>query len=117
MHCKPPAHAVFPSQTLLRGTPSANTVAHHIITTTNERMPSAWSSSPPASNVHSPLPSRATVWKAARAMSERFEDLGLIPPILRAVHEAGYEKPTPIQQRAIAPLLAGRDLLGLAQTG
>ena len=47
----------------------------------------------------------------------RFEDLGLIPPLLRAVQEAGYETPTPIQARAIGPLLAGRDLLGLAQTG
>ncbi len=37
--------------------------------------------------------------------------------MLRAVQEAGYETPTPIQARAIAPLLAGRDLLGLAQTG
>jgi ATP-dependent RNA helicase RhlE len=50
-------------------------------------------------------------------MSDRFEDLGLIPPLLRALHEAGYERPTPIQSRAIAPLLSGRDLLGLAQTG
>ena len=50
-------------------------------------------------------------------MSERFEDLGLIPPLLRALTDAGYERPTPIQARSIAPLLAGRDLLGLAQTG
>ena len=50
-------------------------------------------------------------------MSERFDQLGLIPPLLRAVQEAGYERPTPIQSRAIAPLLQGRDLLGLAQTG
>ncbi len=47
----------------------------------------------------------------------RFEDLGLIPPLLRGLRDAGYETPTPIQERAIAPLLAGRDLLGLAQTG
>jgi ATP-dependent RNA helicase RhlE len=50
-------------------------------------------------------------------MSDRFEDLGLIPPILRAVAEAGYATPTPIQSRAIPSLLQGRDLLGLAQTG
>ncbi len=48
---------------------------------------------------------------------ERFDQLGLIPPLLRAIAEAGYERPTPIQARAIPSLLQGRDLLGLAQTG
>ena len=47
----------------------------------------------------------------------RFDELGLIPPLLRAVQDTGYETPTPIQARAIGPLLQGRDLLGLAQTG
>jgi ATP-dependent RNA helicase DeaD len=46
-----------------------------------------------------------------------FADLGLSEPILRAVSEAGYEAPTPIQSRTIPPLLAGRDLIGQAQTG
>ncbi|HRE91385.1 MAG TPA: DEAD/DEAH box helicase, partial [Myxococcota bacterium] len=46
-----------------------------------------------------------------------FSDLSLIPPLLRAVAEEGYTQPTPIQQRAIPHILAGRDLLGLAQTG
>jgi ATP-dependent RNA helicase RhlE len=46
-----------------------------------------------------------------------FTDLGLIEPLTRAVAAEGYEKPTPIQERAIPPVLAGRDLLGLAQTG
>jgi ATP-dependent RNA helicase RhlE len=41
----------------------------------------------------------------------------LIPPLRRAVAAQGYEKPTPIQEQAIPPLLAGRDLLGVAQTG
>ncbi len=49
--------------------------------------------------------------------SVRFEDLGLIPPLCAAVHDEGYTHPTPIQQRAIPPVIAGRDLLGLAQTG
>jgi ATP-dependent RNA helicase RhlE len=48
---------------------------------------------------------------------ERFDDLGLIEPLARAVREQGYERPTPIQAKAIPHLLAGRDLLGLAQTG
>ena len=47
----------------------------------------------------------------------KFSDLNLIPPILKAAAEAGYEEPSPIQQKAIPPVLAGRDLLGCAQTG
>jgi ATP-dependent RNA helicase RhlE len=47
----------------------------------------------------------------------RFEDLKLIEPLLRAVREEGYEDPTPIQQQTIPYVLAGRDVLGCAQTG
>ena len=47
----------------------------------------------------------------------QFSQLGLIPPIAQAVAAQGYENPTPIQARAIPHVLAGRDLLGLAQTG
>ena len=46
-----------------------------------------------------------------------FQDLGLCPPILRALAEQGYEHPSPIQEKAIPPALAGRDVLGCAQTG
>ena len=46
-----------------------------------------------------------------------FDQLGLAEPILRAIREAGYTQPTPIQLQAIPPALAGRDLLGCAQTG
>ncbi len=49
--------------------------------------------------------------------STTFEDLGLIEPLLRALHTEKYEKPTPIQSQAIPHLLQGRDLLGSAQTG
>src|SRR3569623_87329 len=45
------------------------------------------------------------------------QQLGLIPPIAQAVAAQGYVTPTPIQARAIPHVLAGRDLLGLAQTG
>src|SRR6266705_3162398 len=48
---------------------------------------------------------------------EGFAELGLIPPLQRAVRETGYSQPTPIQLAAIPHVLAGRDLLGLAQTG
>jgi len=47
----------------------------------------------------------------------RFKDLKLIEPLLRAVRAEGYETPSPIQQQAIPLLLAGRDILGCAQTG
>jgi ATP-dependent RNA helicase RhlE len=46
-----------------------------------------------------------------------FADLGLAPALLRAVEDAGYITPTPIQTQAIPLLLQGRDLLGCAQTG
>ena len=46
-----------------------------------------------------------------------FSDLGLEPGLLRAVQALGYKEPTPIQQQAIPLALAGRDLLGCAQTG
>ncbi len=46
-----------------------------------------------------------------------FEDLALVEPIRRALNEEGYSTPTPIQAKAIPHLLAGRDLLGIAQTG
>ena len=46
-----------------------------------------------------------------------FEELGLEPRLLEAVRRRGYERPTAIQRRAIPPALAGRDVLGSAQTG
>ncbi len=46
-----------------------------------------------------------------------FDELNLAPAILKAVHEAGYETPTPIQAQAIPAVLAGQDLLAGAQTG
>ncbi len=46
-----------------------------------------------------------------------FRDLGLAEPLLQALAEVGYEAPSPIQAATIPPLLAGRDLLGQAQTG
>ncbi|WP_376088845.1 DEAD/DEAH box helicase [Roseomonas sp. CCTCC AB2023176] len=46
-----------------------------------------------------------------------FTDLGLSAPLLRALEEEGYTTPTPIQAQAIPAALAGRDVLGIAQTG
>ena len=46
-----------------------------------------------------------------------FQALGLCPPILSALRSVGYQTPSPIQEKAIPPALAGRDVLGCAQTG
>jgi ATP-dependent RNA helicase RhlE len=46
-----------------------------------------------------------------------FRALGLEARILKAVQEAGYTEPTPIQRAAIPPIIAGHDLIGIAQTG
>src|SRR5713101_5905141 len=50
-------------------------------------------------------------------MGAGFESLGLEPPLLQAVREMGISEPFPIQAKAIAPLLEGRDLMGQAHTG
>ncbi len=63
----------------------------------------------PAASVAPPVPVEPT--------GPVFDDLGLEPGLLKAVKDAGFESPTPIQARAIPPLLAGRDLIGQAQTG
>jgi ATP-dependent RNA helicase RhlE len=46
-----------------------------------------------------------------------FDDLGLMPSLLKAVREKGYEVPSPIQEKAIPLILKGRDILASAQTG
>ncbi|UQA63488.1 DEAD/DEAH box helicase [Polyangium aurulentum] len=51
------------------------------------------------------------------AQASAFAALGLSAPLVRAVQQEGYEKPTPIQTQAIPDALQGRDLLGCAQTG
>ncbi|MEK6968685.1 MAG: DEAD/DEAH box helicase [Nanoarchaeota archaeon] len=47
----------------------------------------------------------------------KFNELNIIEPILRALESEGYTEPTPIQEKSIPHLLAGKDLLGIAQTG
>ena len=47
----------------------------------------------------------------------KFTDLGLSQPVLQALDLKGYSEPTPIQAQAIPPVLEGRDLMGIAQTG
>ena len=47
----------------------------------------------------------------------KFTDLGLPETLLQALRTVGYESPSPIQAATIPPLLAGRDMIGQAQTG
>ena len=46
-----------------------------------------------------------------------FNELALSNTVLRALDDVGYEMPTPIQEQIIPPILAGRDVVGQAQTG
>ncbi|MEX0960199.1 MAG: DEAD/DEAH box helicase [Burkholderiales bacterium] len=47
----------------------------------------------------------------------QFSDLGLAPELLQAIADQGYTEPTPIQAKAIPPILLGRDIMAAAQTG
>ncbi len=64
----------------------------------------------PLLDAEGPTPFNAT-------SSSPFADLGLSPALVEALRREGYQTPTPIQADAIPPLLEGRDLLGVAQTG
>lgn len=50
-------------------------------------------------------------------MAESFEDFKFNRQILNAIEDAGYKNPTPIQQKAIPPIMNGQDVMGIAQTG
>lgn len=54
---------------------------------------------------------------ASQPSTPLFADLALLPEVLAAVEHEGYERPSPIQAQVIPELLAGRDVLGVAQTG
>jgi ATP-dependent RNA helicase RhlE len=64
---------------------------------------------------HGPRPARFEEYHFVTDTT--FAELGVAEPLLRALAAENYTAPTPIQAQAIAPLLAGRDLLGIAQTG
>ncbi len=59
----------------------------------------------------------AAAGRKAEFYKMSFDDLGLGADVLRAVADAGYTEPTPIQRQAIPQVLMGRDVLGCAQTG
>jgi ATP-dependent RNA helicase DeaD len=54
---------------------------------------------------------------SAEPAAMTFSDLALGEPVLKALHDIGYETPSAIQAATIPPLLAGRDVVGMAQTG
>jgi ATP-dependent RNA helicase RhlE len=60
---------------------------------------------------------RAAVEQAAEQETRTFDELDLSGTVLKAVRDAGYKHPTPIQAQAIPLVLKGRDVMGLAQTG
>ena len=53
----------------------------------------------------------------SRAVIESFDDMGLKEDLLRGIYSYGFERPSAIQQRAIRPLILGRDTIGQAQSG
>ena len=59
----------------------------------------------------------AAVAPAPCVPSATFDQLGLLPELMRAIKDAGYTTPTPIQSQAIPIILAGKDVMGGAQTG
>ncbi len=63
------------------------------------------------------LPEKAETALVAETTSTTFQDLGLNPNLVRTLESAGYVSPTPIQAQSIPYLLAGRDMIGQAQTG
>ena len=69
---------------------------------------------PPAKALHDNREVNPTPETAPPA---RFDSLALDPKLLRAVAESGYESMTPIQAKEIPIVLAGRDVMGAAQTG
>src|SRR5207302_11041188 len=60
---------------------------------------------------------RPTAARLSSVSMTTFAELGLSPEILEAIHDVGYEHPSPIQEQAIPPLLEGKDVIGQAQTG
>ncbi|MCJ0980269.1 DEAD/DEAH box helicase [Rhodococcus sp. ARC_M12] len=63
------------------------------------------------------VPVRATESASATGEDITFADLGIDERVLKALHDVGYESPSPIQAATIPPLMAGNDVVGLAQTG
>ena len=67
---------------------------------------------------HAPTPhANVSSSEATDGSDATFDSLNLHPALLKGIHDLGFIRPTPIQAQAIPPILAGRDLIGCAQTG
>jgi ATP-dependent RNA helicase DeaD len=80
-------------------------------------MPAYWASGPATTGPEAALPRPVSPGAKPLPADFRFGELSLTEPLRLAVWEAGYRQPTPIQSAAIPLLLAGRDVVGQAQTG
>jgi ATP-dependent RNA helicase RhlE len=91
----------------------------HPIPSTTSSSSNFSSSSPPSVSPSAPADTAKPAASTASAPSDDagFASLGLAAPLLRALADEKYDRPTPIQQQTIPYILAGRDLLGCAQTG
>ena len=65
-----------------------------------------------APDVSAPAPSKYVMHEY-----KSFDDMGLHDEILRGIYSFGFEKPSPVQEKAIVPMIAGHDLLAQAQSG
>jgi ATP-dependent RNA helicase RhlE len=70
-----------------------------------------------AEEISAASPGGALAAAEAATIDVTFADLGLTAPMLKALSDAGYQRPTPIQAQAVPLALKGRDLIGLAMTG
>ena len=71
----------------------------------------------PAEPVATAAPGGELAAAEAATIDITFADLGLTAPMLEALSDAGYQRPTPIQAQAVPLALKGRDIIGLAMTG
>jgi len=71
----------------------------------------------PAATPTTPQPASQAAGPLAEPARQGFAAFNLAPPVLRALKVLGFEEPTPIQARSLAPILQGRDLIGQAHTG
>ncbi len=78
-------------------------------------MTSDETNSPPQDSASVPV--RPAESDSAAGEDITFADLGIDERVLKALHDVGYESPSPIQAATIPPLMAGNDVVGLAQTG
>jgi superfamily II DNA/RNA helicase len=101
----------------LLDTPETDAELPAPLATTEHSDPEAAQETAPAESPGDEADADTRIAEDAAAEADGFAPLGLSEPILRALHDKGYLRPTPIQAQAIPTVLMGRDVLGCAQTG